>query len=159
MKKRISCFILAFLGVGIVIVEYVILRSKKKQVVAYKEMSDKHLSLMLMMNQWLKIKQDNEKIEEFFYRNKMKTIAIYGMSFAGQRLYEELKDTDIEIRYAIDRNCEGIYTDVDVLSVDDEFPKVDAIIVTPVFFFKEIRDMLQKKTNCRIVSLEDIIYK
>lgn len=159
MKKRISLLIIAFMGTGIAIIEHIILRSKKKEILECKEMSDKHLTLMLLMNQWLKIKQDGRKIEDYFYENEIKTIAIYGMSYAGERLYEELKNTDIEIRYAIDRNCEGIYTDVDVLSMDEEFPEVDAIVVTSVFYFKEIKDMLQEKTDCRIVSLEDVIYK
>ena len=43
--------------------------------------------------------------------------------------------------------------------VEEVLPKVDAIIVTPVYFFDEIKDMLQKKTVCRIISLEDVIYK
>lgn len=159
MRKRISLLITVFMGIGIAIVEYIILCSKKKEIIECKEMSDKHLTLMLLMNQWLKIKQDGEEIEDYFYDNEIKTIAIYGMSYAGERLYEELKNTDIEVRYAIDRNCEGIYTDIDVLSVDEEFPAVDAIVVTPVFYFKEIKNMLQKKTDCRIVSLEDVIYK
>lgn len=107
----------------------------------------------------VKNKTGRKKVEDYFYRNRIKTIAIYGMSYIGERLFEELKNTDIEIKYAIDKNNESIYVDIDVLSVDEVLPKVDAIIVTPVYFFDEIKDMLQKKTVCRIISLEDVIYK
>lgn len=159
MQKRTGLFALAFMGVGAAIIEYIVLRLKKKEVIDWKKMSDKHLTLMHLMNQWLKIKQEGKKVEDYFHNNKIGTIAIYGMSYAGERLYEELKNTDIKIRYAIDRNCEGIYMDIDILSPDEEFPEVDAIVVTPVSFFHEIKDMLRKKIDCRIISLEEVVYK
>lgn len=159
MRKKICLFILMVIVGIITIIEYILLHTKKKEAIDSKRMSDKHLELMLLLNQWLKIKQEEKKVEDYFYRNRIKTIAIYGMSYIGERLFEELKNTDIEIKYAIDKNNESIYVDIDVLSVDEVLPKVDAIIVTPVYFFDEIKDMLQKKTVCRIISLEDVIYK
>lgn len=159
MRKKICLFILMVIVGIITIIEYILLHTKKKEAIDCKRMSDKHLELMLLLNQWLKIKQEEKKVEDYFYRNRIKTIAIYGMSYIGERLFEELKNTDIEIKYAIDKNNESIYVDIDVLSVDEVLPKVDAIIVTPVYFFDEIKDMLQKKTVCRIIYLEDVIYK
>ena len=34
---------------------------------------------------------------------------------------------------------------------------VDAIIVTPIFYFEEIKRKLSAKVRCPIISLEDII--
>lgn len=123
------------------------------------EMSDKHLALMLLLNQWLITKQEGKSIVDFFHRESIKSIAIYGMSYVGERLYDELKDTDIEVKYAIDKNADVIYADIDIVTPDDELELVDAIIVTPVFYFESISEMLEQKTKIPILSLEDILYE
>ena len=60
----------------------------------YKEYSEKHLALFLMMNQWVKVKQEGKQLSSYFEQNHYKKIAIYGMSYAGETLVDELKDTD-----------------------------------------------------------------
>lgn len=127
---------------------------RKKQ-----ELSDKHLNLFLMMNQWVKVKQKGKNLASYFEKNEYKTIAIYGMSFAGETLLEELKDSEINVVYGIDRNAGEIYADVDVFSMEEELEDVDAIVVTAVTFFDEIEEQLEKKVACPIVSLEDILYE
>ena len=41
--------------------------------------------------------------------NVYKEIAIYGMSYLGERLADELAGSDITVKYAIDRNADNIY--------------------------------------------------
>lgn len=53
-------------------------------------MSKKHLSLFLMMNQWVRIKQEGKNLSSYFEKNGYKNIAVYGMSYAGETLIEEL---------------------------------------------------------------------
>ena len=122
-------------------------------------MSDKHLALFLMMNQWVKVKQEGKNLEDYFRKNNYGTIAIYGMSYAGERLCEELKGSTIDIKYAIDKNASSLYSDVEILTPEDALEEVDAIVVTPIFFMDEIEDMLSQKVDCPIVSLEDILYE
>ncbi len=122
-------------------------------------MSDKHLALFLMMNQWVKVKQEGKNLADYFEKNHFKTIAIYGMSYAGERLCEELKGSSIAIKYAIDKNASSLYSDVEILSPEDVLEAVDAVIVTPIFFMDEIEEMLSGKMDCPIVSLEDILYE
>lgn len=124
-----------------------------------KSMSDKHLSLFLMMNQWVKVKQEGKSLEQYFEKAGYKNLAIYGMSFAGETLVNELKNTSVHIVYGIDRNADSIYADIDIVSMDGKLEKVDAIVVTAVTFFEEIRRELSKKIDCPIVSLEDILYE
>ena len=93
------------------------------------ETSDKHLKLFLMMNQWV------------------------------ETLAEELMESDIRIKYGIDKNADNIYADFDIVTPDSDLEKVDAIVVTPITFFDEIENMLTDKTDCPIISLEDILYQ
>ena len=45
-----------------------------------------------------------------------------------------------------------------MLSMDDDFIPVDAIVITAITFFDEIREEVLKKVDCPVVSLEDILY-
>lgn len=122
-------------------------------------MSDKHLTLFLMMNQWVRVKQEGKNLSTYFIDKGYKKIAIYGMSYAGETLLEELWNTEIEVSYGIDKNVKGIYSEIDVVSPDEELKEVDAIVVTPIFFMDEIEEILSKKMDCPIISLEDILYE
>jgi hypothetical protein len=121
--------------------------------------SDKHLALYKMMNQWVRVKQEGKNLASYFENNGYRNIAVYGMSFAGETLLDELKGTDIKVAYGIDKNADSIYADVDVVSMDDDFKEVDAIVVTAITFFDEIEEELSEKVDCPIISLEDILYE
>ena len=121
--------------------------------------SDKHLALFLMMNQWVKIKQDGKNLSSYFMNNGYRKIAVYGMSYVGETLLEELKDSAVEVVYGIDKNAEGIEAEVEIVSPDNDFKEVDAIVVTAISFFDDIEEKLSGRVNCPILSLEDILYE
>lgn len=123
------------------------------------QMSNKHLSLFLMMNQWVKVKQEGKNLVSFFEKNGYQKIAIYGMSYAGETLINELKNTNVTVAYGIDKNADSIYADVDIVSMDDTLEPVDAVVVTAITFFDEIEELLSAKIDCPILSLEDILYE
>lgn len=129
-------------------------KSKKIQ-----SMSEKHLALFLMMNQWVKVKQEGKNLSAYFEKNGYKKIAVYGMSYAGETLIDELRDTGVKVAYGIDKNAEAIYADVDVVSVEDEMEAVDAVVVTAITFFDEIEQKLSEKMDCPVISLEDVLYE
>lgn len=136
-----------------------VVRVKERDIKKAKALSDKHLVLFCMMDQWVLVKQDGKNLAEYFEKNHYKRIAIYGMSYAGKTLVNELKDTSIIVAYGIDKNVDSDYTDVDIVSIDDELEEVDAIVVTAITFFDEIEEMLSGKIDCPILSLEDILYE
>lgn len=124
-----------------------------------KQMSDKHLALFLMMNQWVKVKQEGKNLSEYFMKNGYKRIAIYGMSYAGETLVDELKNTETEVAYGIDKRADSIYSNVTIRSVEDNLEEVDAVVVTAITFFDEIEQKFSDKLDCPILSLEDILYE
>lgn len=157
MKKLMSAVLSALTGAvfGACTVGKVSVDQKKK----VQAMSDKHLALFLMMNQWVKIKQEGKNLAEYFISNGYKKIAIYGMSYAGETLASELKDSDIMVAYGIDKNASSVYSDLEVVSMEDSLQEVDAIVVTAITFFDEIEEQLSQKTDCPVISLEDILYE
>ena len=129
-----------------------------KKVKMQRTYAQKHLLIMQMFNQWLIDKQEGKSLVKFFEDNGYKSIAIYGMSYLGERLLDELKDSEIEVRYAIDRNADNIYAGIEVKNLEDELPEVDAIIVTAVYYFDEIEDELTQLVDYPVISLEDVLY-
>lgn len=137
-------------------------RSEKtlgKEIVEHQSLSEKHLDMFLLMNQWLKLKQEGKRIDKALEERGYSKIAIYGLSYIGERLYDELNGSCIEVKYGIDKRADFFYSDLQHFTMDDELPAVDAIIVTPIYYFEEIKQSLAEKTDCPIVSIEDIIFE
>ena len=111
-----------------------------------------------MMNQWVKVKQEGKTLASYFEKYGYKKIAVYGMSYAGETLVNELKDSEIEVMCGIDQK-QGIYSVIDVFSPNEPLPNMDAIVVTAITFMDEIEIMLRCKVTCSTISLEDILYE
>lgn len=157
MKKGIISILSALAGTTIG--AGIMAKATSDKINKIQALSDKHLELFLMMNQWVKVKQDGKHLADYLEREGYKNIAIYGMSYAGETLVKELKNTNINVAYGIDKKGEAVYADVEVFSLEDEFEKVDAVIVTAITFFDEIEQELSEKLDCAIISLEDILYE
>lgn len=157
MKKGIISILSGVVGitVGIGTTGKVLGKRLNKQ----SEMSEKHLALYMLMNQWVQVKQEGKSLISYFEKNNYKKIAIYGMNFVGQTLCKELDGSQIEIQYAIDKNAENIYVDFEVLTIEDSLEDVDAVVVTPIYYFEEIEEQLTEKVSCPIISIEDILYE
>lgn len=131
-------------------------KAKKKEIKKEKDFGKKIVSYYFLINRWLKLKQQGWSIETYFNKNGIQSIAIYGFKELGERLYDELKETEIEVKYIIDKNMNTIHADIDVYAPDEDLPRVDAIIVTATYFYDEIEDELCDVVECPIISLEDI---
>lgn len=134
-------------------------KTTSKQAREANKFAKKHLALYLMMNEWVHVKQDGKSIAKYFEKHNYRKIAVYGMNYVGETLLRELEGSEIEVMYAIDKNADDIYVDVDVVKPDAELAEVDAIVVTPITFFEEIEEMLSERMDCPIISLEDILYE
>lgn len=111
-----------------------------------------------IFSNWLKIKNEGRTLEKYFEDNEIGTVAIYGVGALGERLFEELKNTEIKVMYAIDRIADSKRIEgLKIVGADDELEDVDAIIVTPVQDFYLIEEKLEQKTDSDILSLEDIV--
>ena len=127
-----------------------------------KMQSYNYLARFLTMCQWIAVKQKGKDIVAWLQENNIKRIAIYGMGQEGDLLINELKGTEIEIVFGIDRNPNRIACgDVRIVAVEEihKMPSVDAIVVSFVSAFYEMREELRKQTNARIVSLHDVLYE
>lgn len=137
----------------------IVSKKSEEKLSIQKAYTDKHLSLYLMMNQWVKIKQENKSIADYLAENGYREIAVYGMNYVGQTLLNELAGSSVKVRYGIDKNASNIYSDIDIVLPEEKLERVDAVIVTPITFFDKIEEALSKKLDCPILSMEDILYE
>lgn len=161
MRKEAASILSLLAGgaAGSLVASAAISKKLNKKVKTETGYAQKHLKIMEVFNQWLSLKQEGKSLVSFFEDYEYKTVAVYGMSFLGERLVQELKDSGIEVKYAIDKNADNIYTDgVEVKDLSDDLPEVDVIVVTAVYFFDEIEEELCDLVNYPIISLEDVIY-
>lgn len=154
MKKGIVSVISALVGgiAGVAAAGRIFCRQAEN----YKSMAEKHLALFLLMNRWVQIRQEERSIANYLLESGYKKVAIYGMSYVGETLIRELKDSEIQVLYGIDQNADTIYSDIELKKPQDRLPEADAVIVTAITYYDEIEEILQEKMNCPIISLEEI---
>lgn len=160
MKLFLGIILGLFLGVTVGVCMGVFYFNKKFACVLYEEskMTQKYRGYFNALVQWIGIKQSNVCLDKYFVKKGYKTIAIYGMGDVGNLLYKELKNTQIIVKYAIDRLPESTYSDLNVFGKDDDLTEVDVIVVTVNFDFEEISNELKRKINCPIISVDEVVF-
>jgi len=119
---------------------------------------DKFKQYYNLLNQWLSLKQQNKKMSDYLLKREINSIAIYGLGNIGELLHQELKETNVEVAYAIDNCSDDMYSELKVYNLQDNLPEVDLIIVTAVFDYESIKNHLNKITSINVQSLEDILF-
>ena len=157
MNKRIIIYFGGIIS-GIYLCIYKIYKIKKN-IYDIKCERDKYWEMFLMMSAWMRNRQRGKLISDFLERKGFHEIDIYGLGDIGKNLYEELSYKNINVRYLIDRNKNIQIQGKTVKSLGDIDKSVDAVIITVIYNFEEIKEELAQKYNCPILSLADIIYK
>ncbi len=115
-------------------------------------------------NQWDLNKRYGKKIDSHLRKNGICDIAIYGMGTMGERLYNELKDSEITITCFIDRAADKYEDGIDGVKlilpeVIGSLNKTSAIIVTPVHVYEDIKEVIKNSGyKGKVISLETIVF-
>ncbi len=121
-----------------------------------KNFNDKYQLYYSVMDRWMENKQKGVEIQDFFESKNINTIAIYGMAELGCRLYEELKNSKVKVLYGIDR-AEESTNELQIKRIYEELPKVDAVVVTALLSYENIKQNLQAKCDYQIINFLSII--
>lgn len=119
---------------------------------------------IILLKRWLENKNKNRTFADYFHECGYKSVAIMDAGDIGRILYEELKDSDIKVRWFVDRNAEGLH-DIDGIPVrmlKDVFdmPTVDVICVSPVYDYEGINKYLvSHDAKYRTLCLKDAAYE
>ena len=136
-----------------------IVKLRREKVSIYRRMNRTKTNNRLLVR-WFRAIQKGKCRYSYFEENGYKKIVVYGVSDIGELLIEELKDTDIEILYGLDKRADKITAEIPVYKPNERLPLAppDVIVVTAVYFFEEIVGELRENgMNIPMVSLEEVL--
>lgn len=110
-----------------------------------------------LLESWMHLRDIGIEFSGFFKKYGYKRIAIYGVGKLGKHLFCELSKGDIEVLFGIDQNSKCVTYPVPVYSASQQIEEVDAIVITVIDQYEEIKKLLTEKVNCAIIPLEKII--
>lgn len=117
----------------------------------------KYLDFTNILNKWLEAERNGKiNFREYFQEMRINSVAIYGMAMLGKQLSQQLKKENIDVEYGIDRYIGQYGEDFDIIRPEEEYPKVDAIIIT-VHDNEAVITMLRQKSTSKLLILDDII--
>lgn len=122
-----------------------------------KKRAERNKEIINYMDLFLRAKQNKVHFEDFFIDKGIKSIAIYGGSHLGRRLCDELNnESRIKVKYIIDRNSSVAEGNIPIYGLDDEWKPVDAIVVSVIGAFDEIKKLF-KDLDTIIINIEDVL--
>ncbi len=142
-----------------VVILYCCLKSVFKIVTLERDNKRKMKEFYNLLIAWVGMKQRRVGLSSVLMDKGFLTVAIYGMKELGELLVSELDDSEVEIKYVIDRNKDMVKSAYPVFQLEEGLPDVDVIIVTAIHYYPDIVIALKDRVSCPIVSLEDLIYE
>ena len=85
-------------------------------------------------------------------------IAAYGYAELGQLLCRELSKDGFRVSYVMDKRVDDTKEDeFPVFQPQKGLPRVDAVVVTAVYYFDEIKDELMQMGFDNVISLRTLV--
>ena len=118
--------------------------------------ADKNYKLYQTSIKWLRLKQSGKQISQYLSQKGCHTVAIYGMSYMGQTLADELADGKVKALYGIDQNAGNQKWTIKIYKPSDKIKPVDLIINTTTIDNSIILHGMAKK-NIPMVAFDELI--
>lgn len=118
--------------------------------------NNKFREMFIIAFNWLKLKNCGANICEYLKSQNIVKVAIYGLGYLGECLYEELQYSGIDILYGIDKTAIDFKGELPIVRLDDDMKDVDAIIVTVAGDISDEIRILKSKCNCRIIHISQL---
>lgn len=127
----------------------------KKEVEYYKNKMIRFEGYWKILDKLLVFKERGRAVADLLNERDIHTIIIYGIGMLGRHIAHDLSGSQVKIVCAIDRKISNEF-EFPVISLEEEIPEADAILVTPTYDFLQIKEQLKKNTQISILSIEDI---
>lgn len=126
-------------------------------------LAEKNERILQIECEWIMLKQDGGDLASRLAARGINQVAIYGYGVLGRLLLRELKNSCVNVKYIIDEkaiNMEKCANMPVILNKSESFKSVnnvDAIIVTAVSAYEEIKRELKKESAVNIIDLGELI--
>lgn len=109
-----------------------------------------------IMDKWMTLRENKIKFSDYLFQLGIHTVAIYGCGLLGDHLYAELRE-EITVTCFLDRNADKLKREVDVFSLQDDFPLVDCIVITIINQVEKVKREIEKKFHGEIIIFAEWI--
>lgn len=126
------------------------------------KLAEKNEQILQIESKWITRRQNGEDLAPCLTARGIYQVAIYGYGVLGRLLLQELKNSCVDVKYIIDEkaiNMEKCAEMPVILNKSESFKNinnVDAVIVTAVSVYEEIKRKLEKETDVNIINLEGL---
>jgi len=111
------------------------------------------------LDRWMQLRENNIHVSQYLIKKNIHTVAIYGIGVLGKHLLYEFKNSQIDVKYLIDKNTQKRVNGYNLVAPCEELGKVDAIIITVVNEFDSIYEDLKNRIDAELMSIEELIYE
>lgn len=106
---------------------------------------------------WIRIEQNGENIPKYLKEKNINKISVYGYGDVGKLLYNELINTNIVVTEILDKRDIRTENNLVIKKPHHGNRDVDAIIVTAISYFDEIKKELSQLGYKNIISLQKLV--
>lgn len=117
-----------------------------------------------MLKKWLENRNAGKSFADYLLEYGYKTIGIYDAGELGKILYDEIGDSDVQVKYFVDRNAEGIGSvdgiPVITLAQIERMEEVDALLVSPIVNYDAVCKILAERVpKLRVMAFRDAVFE
>ena len=129
----------------------------KAEMKALNDNVQKFKSLFELIDRWLFLEQERRvNFKRYFQDRGNHTVAIYGMAALGKHVLIQLKREGIAPLFGIDRYVGQFGEDFKIFRPEEEFPAVDAVIIT-AYDADSIGRQLKDRCEGKMITLCEVI--
>ena len=129
----------------------------KAEISALNDNVQKFKSLFELIDKWLLLEQENKvNFRRYFQNKSIHSVAVYGMAALGKHVLFQLRKEGIAPLFGIDRYVGQFGNDFKIYRPEEEFPEVDAVIIT-AYDTGTIHRQLKERCQGTIIALETMI--
>lgn len=117
-----------------------------------------------MLKKWLENRNAGKTFVDYFHEYGYQTLAVYDAGDLGRLLYEEIRDSDLAVRYFVDRNAEGL-RNIDGIPVIlpsqiQKMEEVDVLVISPIVDYDAVcRLLAEEMPKIRTLSLREAVFE
>ena len=111
-----------------------------------------------VLTRWMELEISGKSTVQFLKRCGYQRIAVYGYAELGKLLCKELLNTDIQVEYILDKKVKQTEReDLPVYVPQKGLPRVDAVVVTAVYYFDDIEAELLQMDFHNVISFRKLL--
>lgn len=117
----------------------------------------KFQSMFHIMLGWMKLRNQGIGLWKFFEKKNYLNVAIYGMGYIGECVYDELRESSVLVKYGIDKTAVDFKGELPVFRVQDKLEPVDAVVLTIAGDKDFLSKAVKEKLDCSVWSVSEIL--